>query len=840
MKPVIYFSLLLLLNNGIAAAQIPAIYYFRETKRTELLAAKELQRYLYVRMGELPILKNLERSQPLPSQCILLSTKDQLKSSRVTVPIKYDSLNEQDYQLVSLQDNRLVILGGSEIAVLYGAYQFLETTGIGFRLDKDIIPDITIHHIRLSGFHQPAYRPAFALRGIQPFHDFPEGPDWWSDDDYKAVIVQMAKLKMNFIGFHTYPEGGPQAEPIVWIGTNDKFNANGTVKASYPNGHFSTADNSWGYIPMKTSAYHFGAANLFETDVFGTEYMKNNSPWPHSDQENRQHFNEVGKWLNSSFSLAGKLGIKTCIGTETPLTIPKQLQDSIRANHKDPASDSVKAAIYEGIFSRIKACHTLDYYWFWTPENWTWEGEKQGAVEATEKDLLLAVQVAKKLNCSFTLGTCGWVLGPSRNRTEFDRLLPKDMPFAVINREVGFAPVEPSFKNIKGRPTWQISWLEDDPALTTPQFWAGRVLKDAADAYKYGCSGMMGIHWRTENLSPALLALSKAGWEANKYDTSLTTDGRDYPADDLYQEWAKTEFGSEIGDQAAGIFKNLDGVADWNPDDIHMIARFPRSSDWIDGPGGIKNNVESWEKVQKKYAFVNAFEKLRHLVRGVGNTERYEYWLNTFYYARSQGRLGCILGALDTLARKLKTETMIQARIHFGQDMKRYRSHAIDIWGQMMKYLLQTVNTTGAMGTIVNLEEHSLGLLKLLIQHDSLLNTILDKPLPTLNLPQKYQGKSRLVVTTKRTLLLKGEDLNLKIRVLSSDVVTAATIHWKPLAKRQFKNKSIGHLSRGIYAIHLSAAEFHNEDFEYYIEVQLKSGKLRYPFTDQNQTIVIW
>ena len=29
-------------------------------------------------------------------------------------------------------------------------------------------------------------RPLFPLRGIQPFHDFPEGPDWWSRDDYKA------------------------------------------------------------------------------------------------------------------------------------------------------------------------------------------------------------------------------------------------------------------------------------------------------------------------------------------------------------------------------------------------------------------------------------------------------------------------------------------------------------------------------------------------------------------------------------------------------------------------------------------------------------------------------
>ena len=43
------------------------------------------------------------------------------------------------------------------------------------------------------------------LRGIQPFHDFPEGPDWWNIDGYKAVLAQLPKMRMNFFGLHTYP-----------------------------------------------------------------------------------------------------------------------------------------------------------------------------------------------------------------------------------------------------------------------------------------------------------------------------------------------------------------------------------------------------------------------------------------------------------------------------------------------------------------------------------------------------------------------------------------------------------------------------------------------------------
>jgi hypothetical protein len=818
--------LLLLFCRETASSQPPAIYYPRGAKGTELLAARELQRYLYVRTGRLPLLHPLEAHRVCPAHGILVS--------------RTDSLQEEEYQLISLTDDRLLILGGSGTAVLYGAYQFLESTGIGFRLDKDIIPDEKTSSIRLGGFHAPRCRPVFALRGIQPFHDFPEGPDWWNADDYKAVIGQLAKLRMNFIGFHTYPEKGPQAEPVVWIGDKDRFNPDGTVKAVYPNGHFSTGDAGWGYAPVKTSSYSFGAASLFESDVYGADYTKNDSTWPHSDAENRRHFNLLGGWLNGAFTLAGKLGIRTCIGTETPLTIPIQLQDALRAQGKDPGSDSVRSILYEGIFSRINITHPLDYYWLWTPEDWTWKGERPGAVEATEKDLLLAVRAAKKLNCSFTLATCGWVLGPSRDRTEFDRLLPKEMPFAVINREVGFAPVEPSFKNISGRPAWQISWLEDDPGLITPQFWAGRVLKDAADAYKYHCSGMMGIHWRTEILSPTFVALSRAGWEADKYDTAMTTDGRDYPVTGLYQEWARTEFGAEAGDLAAGLFNSLDGVKEWRPNENHMNGKLPRTSDWMDGPGGIKSNREPWEHAQKKYAFIKAFENLKPLIRGAGNRERYEYWLNTFYYSRAQGRLGCTLGVLDTLGKQLLFITDRSIRIRMAQNMAKVRGEAISVWGQMMNDLLQTVNTTGAMGTIANLEGHNLGFLKLLTRHDSLLNTVLDKPFPPLSLPHTYQGKPRLVVTTKRTLLTAGEPLDLKLRLLSRGTAGPAILHWKPMGTGTFRSKPIKHLSRGVYAVHLSPAEFGHKSFEYYIDLTPGTGRLRYPVGKQDQTVLVW
>ena len=111
----------------------------------------------------------------------------------------------------------------------------------------------------------------------------------------------------------------------------------------------------------------------------------------------------------------------------------------------------------------------------------------------------------------------------------FDNLLPKEMPMSCINRNVGFAPVEVGFTRVEGRPEWAIPWLEDDPGLTIPQLWVGRMRRDAADALAYGCSGLLGIHWRTRVLGPNVSALAKAAWEQKPWNPYL---GKEMPIPD--------------------------------------------------------------------------------------------------------------------------------------------------------------------------------------------------------------------------------------------------------------------------------------------------------------------
>ena len=528
----------------------------------------------------------------------------------------------------------LLIVGGDDIGTLYGAYRLAELLGVRFFLHGDVIPDKQIP-LNLTDINA-AGKPLFALRGIQPFHDFPEGPDWWNRDEYKAVLGQLPKLGMNFFGLHCYPQGGVGPEPLVWIGPPREIAPDGKVKASYPSRHFTASNvtGAWGYQPGKTSDYVFGAADLFDRDDYGADYMRGTHPWNKMSPEQCDAlFDRMGEFLGDVFTFARRMDVKTCLGTETPLTIPTAVKERLQAAGKDPTDPAVVQKVYEGMFRRIAKIHPLDYYWIWTPEGWTWQAVKQEQIDAVTADFRAAIAAINEVKPPFTLATCGWVLGPPQNPSLFDELLPKEMPMSCINREVGNTPVEPGFAQVQGRPKWAIPWMEDDPGMTIPQLWVGRMRRDAADALKYGCTGLMGIHWRTRILAPNVSALAKAAWDQSgwtgKPNLDLQGKPRFAPTADFYADWAGAEFGAEAAEQIAAIFVRLDG-------------RLPRPVSWVTGPGSMRPSSRKWSDVQKEYTFVDELAALRPRIAGPGNLERFDYWLNNFRALRSIAEVRCV------------------------------------------------------------------------------------------------------------------------------------------------------------------------------------------------------
>ena len=90
-------------------------------------------------------------------------------------------------------------------------------------------------------------------------------------------MFALSKLKMNFLGLHTYPikanshgRATGSNEPTVFVGTLDDISADGSVKpaSAYETSYANTMRGEWGYAPMPTSNYSWGTAQLFESDCW--------------------------------------------------------------------------------------------------------------------------------------------------------------------------------------------------------------------------------------------------------------------------------------------------------------------------------------------------------------------------------------------------------------------------------------------------------------------------------------------------------------------------------------------------------------------------------------------
>ncbi len=505
----------------------------------EKLAAREIRRYVYLRTGELlPIVQKAE------GDAIIVARQDR----PIVKPFSLDELGPQQYVLKTVsRGNRRVVLvvGGDDIGTLYGAYHLLEKFGIRFYLHQDVIPDkrivFTLPDVDETG------KPLFNLRGLNSWGAHVEGIDLWDADEYKAVFTQMAKMRMNAMSIHSYPQKGG-SEPAVWVGLPQDVDDQGRVSFSPTASYWTTGRSTWGYAARKTGAYRFGGSLLFESDNWGAPVMANHIPKPKTLEARNEVFNRMGEMFSEAFTFARSLGIKTALGTEggiqnpgaalqtnpgdtgdgyglrltlsqhgPPIMVGHELERRMKSLGKDPKDPAAIQELYEGIFKRIANTHPLDYYVIYTIETWYWSNFNQTMFDSMVEEWNLALAAWEKVKPPFGLATGGWVLGPDFDHRAFDKALPKHVAIGEMSRAYN-APVDEAFARIKGRPKWAIPWIEEDSPILTPQLWAGRVRKDAADALAYGCTGLMTLHWRTLINEQAADAVARAGWDQSGWN----------------------------------------------------------------------------------------------------------------------------------------------------------------------------------------------------------------------------------------------------------------------------------------------------------------------------------
>lgn len=939
------------------------------------LAGREVRRYLYLRTGRLA---ELSAGGEVRGQTIVVACKGRALLAEPAVKAAAEKLQAQEFVLQTTSgpggERTWWIVGGDAQGALYGAYRFAEKLGVRFYLHGDVVPDerlTDIPEINETG------RPLFALRGVNPWGSHPFGFDAWGSDVYKAIFAQLAKMRMNFLGVHCYPEGHPYAEPTVWLGTRDDFDDRGRVTASYPSHYYNTlVGGHWGPMrPKATSQYSFGGSLLFEDDAWAPPVMAGHCPQPQTPQACNDIFNRMGEQFGDAFGFARRLGVKTCLGTETPMVMPAALRERLKRQGKNPDDPAVVREVYEAMFRRIAACHPLDYFWLWTPEGWTWGGNKPQQYAQTVADVRLAVEALKKSGAPFRLATCGWVLGPQHDRAALDNDLPKDMPMSAISRQLGWSELDEAYGRVRGRQTWAIPWLESDSqhGLAATQLFVGRMRRDAADALAYGCGGLMGLHWRTDALGPNVSALAQAAWDQGRWNprpgklpghpaalrdgpvggkladypgraiartdhaplyrtcrydmagynlklpngryrvtlrfcephfdaagkrigdftlqgktvlagldifarvgkfaaldctfddvevadgwlrlgivakvsmpciSAIAAEGsagtrkincggpayNDYeadtetppakprylPCDDFYADWAAVNFGPAAGPAAAEVFAAIDG-------------RLPISVAGGCPSGSLKADPTPWESVAKAYAFVDGLERVRPLVRGAGNLERFDWWLNSFRYHRSLHQVRCALGQFDALLKAKKLDDALA----------RYKE-LVGLYARTYRLLLETVNTPGGLAMVVNLENHAQFWPMVVDGPAKRLEAALGRPLGDDAKPHRaYQARPRLIVPTVRSMVARGEALRLMVIAMENQPVRRLAVLWRPLGKGEFSRIEAEHAARATYRAALPPA---GDDFEYYFEGETAAGgKLVWPATapQLNQTVVI-
>lgn len=810
-----------------------SIFVFEKGSKEELLAAQEVRKYIYQRTNELIPVKQLKIDGSINGNAIIVgfSGNPILKTIKFTLP----PLGPDEFILKTITSptgKQLLLSGGSPVATLYAAYHLAEQFGVGFYLDGDVIPDQKIPFVLPD--LDILQKPLFSRRGIQPFHDFPEGPDWWNTEDYKSIFAQLPKLKMNFFGLHTYPEGSVGPEPLTWIGLPEDVNRDGTVKTAYPSHHFVTInDGGFGYKWLETSKYSFGTDQLYDRDDFGPDYMRNRAPLPKPDDE-ANLFNDMGKMLADALPFANGLGVKVCIGTEIPLILPKKFIDLLKKRGLDPESPEVRQRIYEGIFTRIKYTHPLDFYWFWTNENWTWSGENKDELAKTIRDFDAASKALETVKPGFKLATCGWVLGPKNDRALFDQYLPKSIAFSCINRNLGWEPVDSAFVRIAGREKWVIPWMEDDPGMIIPQFWVGRMRRDAADAYAYGCNGYFGIHWRTRVLSMNVSALAKAAWEQpwnaekgkritpGEVQSYLTSQegkerkSRDLQSLDFYQNWCKNQFGEQISGPIAQIFTALDGVKEKTTRLEDGLARLPRPATWINGPGNILVSKSPWDSVKVQYDFIDRMEKLRPEVSGNGNLERFDYWLNQFKYLRSTGELACTLGLYRNAARQMDKMDQLQKKDFANEKLLPFLKQEVIQLYNVHRYLVSSISTWGEIGNITNWQQHVIPY-HIQPQIKEIVKLTGDSSWVADLFPKTLNEVKKLIVPSPQTTIQKGKDYTVNV-LLFNITNQKLVIHWRILGQKDFQLIDLTQTSRNYWLAKIPSSQI-TDDFEYYITV---------------------
>jgi hypothetical protein len=416
----------------------------------------------------------------------------------------------EGYQIAwgAAHDPGVHLTGASPQAVLYAVFYFLERQGAFFGLDGDTYPLQAAQGLKFPvGGHPWRGQPRFKTRGLLPWPDFLNCITVYNREEHRAYLEAMLRMRFNTLGIHVY-SGAKQ-----WTESFLSFEYAGVGHLAYTD---TTATNRWGYIPERTSNYGMGAPDYFAGEVFGSKATtRATSCW-----EDAWFAQEL--W-GDAFRYAKKLGIRTGVGFE-PYQIPDEIYRAAppEARYKskdpklpgpriDPESVAARDILEARLGNLLEAYPTVDYIWLWEDEAMNWASQKEN-VPLSVTPYKQAYDFLRRHAPEKRLVISGWG-GVVRHFAQFHQQLPLDVIFTSLSDNLGWDPVSDEYGKLGERERWPIPWLEDDPAMWLPQFHVHRGADDLDLAEKYGCQGVLGIHWRNRMMNADAGFQARASWD---------------------------------------------------------------------------------------------------------------------------------------------------------------------------------------------------------------------------------------------------------------------------------------------------------------------------------------
>lgn len=474
----------------------------------EKYAALELQRYYYQLSGRLLGIQSEE--MPDRKSDFILTTLDSpligylKKKGLFTIK---ETPGPQGYILHTIKNGgcrTLLIAGADPCGLLYGVYGLLEDhLGVRFYMSGDVLPEKKIQR-RLPIINETR-TPKMYIRGFLPWTNFPQSATIYSWNDWRYIIDQAAKMRMNFILIHNYNGFCNHNEMF------HNFEYNGYLSRGWmptiKTGH------GWECPGWDINEYRFGASEIYDDYDFGADYGLHNETLTNSQ------IKEKGETIfRRVIEYAHQRGVKIGLGLDIDVILP-EYQVSADERGVITAQTTQLAREYPG----------LDYLFCFQSESnkdSVFYAKWQRVFDGFYEDM-------KHLSPSTRIAVSGWGITAKSVAS-----LPKDVICAPISH---YSATFESGSIYGEREYWGCPWLERDWNSSQYYYPYNVNLSETIHSYEKAAVNMKGFYaltWRlTDAISPKLWYVSKAPWyKAEQLDTS----------EKVYQDFAASNYGQAV------------------------------------------------------------------------------------------------------------------------------------------------------------------------------------------------------------------------------------------------------------------------------------------------------